>query len=230
MHELALADAISQKPTTVFGLRLLPFTIGHELLLWKMQNALATYSIRSFGELSEMEQSRALARAVLICCHRGPRWTRWWSIQCRRMNLAEEVGKFREYRAMGSMDLPTKPIPRSDTGHFHYLGAPELARLINYVSTHQKAFMVAHFDGTPLNFPFGLARILYLTHLESEGNIWVKNSHDIENEMKQAAFEQEHPENTFAMGEEAVQALAEKWNAEHPESPVPLMVKRKGQK
>lgn len=36
------------------------------------------------------------------------------------------------------------------------------------------------------------------------------------------AFEAKHPENTLAIGEEAVRKSAEKWNKEHPDTPVPI--------
>jgi len=137
--------------------------------------------------------------------------------------LNAEAERFQEYRASGSLDLPTAKMPRTAGHPYHYFGGPELARLINYVTRRHSVMIETHFEGSPLNFPLGLARMFYLVDAESDGAVWIKNAHDVEVDEQRAAYEKAHPENTLAIGEDAVQASAEKWNAEHPDYPVPLM-------
>ena len=139
-----------------------------------------------------------------------------------RLSLTEEVRKFRHYRRAGSNDLPCVAMPKTSGVPFHYFGAPELARLINYVAQSHAQLIARHFDGSPFNFPFGLARMLYTTSMECAGNVWVKNAQDEENELRLAALEATETEPGLAVGDAAVRKLAEKWNREHPDTPVPM--------
>jgi hypothetical protein len=44
----------------------------------------------------------------------------------------------------------------------------------------------------------------------------------VQDDARVVAFDKAHPESTLAVGEVAVRAAAEKWNLEHPDSPVPV--------
>lgn len=224
MHETIFADAFRPPHFTVLLRPLLDYTIGHELILWQRRNSLVTYpAAASFKELPEKEKRRALAEAVDICCQEQAKSGEKWAKKTAALDLDAEIDQFYAYLAAGSQDLPTVKMPRPHGVPFHYFGAPELARLINYV-THAHAVMIAtHFEGSPLNFPLGLARMLYLADAEAAGNVWVKNFQDVEDKKRFADFEKSNPESTLAVGEDAVQALAEKWNREHPATPAPLM-------
>ena len=223
MHDALIADAARPARVSILKLPMLDYSIGHELILWQRRNPFVTYTSSSFNELPFDDQAKALNQAVLVCCERLPQWPRWWAWGCRKLDKGAEMAKFREYREAGSLDLPVVKMPRTPGAHFHYFGSPETGVLINYVSEHHQAMIAAHFDGSPLNFPFGLARILYMTYQEGEGHVWVENYHDWQVKQRRAAYERAHPESGLAIGDEAVQVAAEKWNAEHPESPAPLM-------
>jgi len=227
MHDALFADSFRPPTFTVLGLPLLDYTIGHELLMWKHRNPVVTHTLYGFKELPVEEKARALSQAVFFCCRRAPRWGWLWTRRCVRMDLDTQIAAFYNYRACGAQDLPTVKMPRANGVPFHYFGGPELARLINYISEKHEVMTRTHFGGAPLNFPFGLAKVLYSTHLETEGAIWVENYQDIKQREQRDAFDLAHPENTLAVGDDAVQAQAEKWNREHPEAPVPLMHKAK---
>ena len=221
MHEKIFSEAFNVPPSTVFGLRLRNYAIGHELALVRQGNPVITYTEKAFDELSDAAQRVSLANAVELCCYKIPRFKFIWAVRSVRLDFSEELKKFREYRLSGSMDMPTVKQPRVQGAPFHYFGAPETARLLNYVSEHHAAMIAAHFEGSPLNFPLGLARLLYLTHLECEGSIWIENFQDVERQERKAAFDKLHPETGIAVGDEAVKESARKWNAEHPDTPVP---------
>ena len=223
MHEIAFADAARPARWVVLKLTLLDYSIGHELLLWQERNPLVTYTAESFAEIDLAEKIQALLHAVSVCertwdGNRKPiKWFRLWMWLNRHADYLAEIEKFREYRN-GNADLPTVRMPRTGGGNFHYFGAPEAARLLNYVSQFHPNVV-----SNPFDFPLGLARMLYSTHAETEGNLWVENYHDRKVKEDAMAFDQAHPENTLAVGPDEVQAAAERWNAEHPDHPVPLM-------
>lgn len=223
MHDAAFADAFRPPRFTVLLLDLMDFTIGHELVLWQRRNPLVVSSASEFDQQPWNFKIKALSQAVLVCCRRAPRLASFWGRRCANLGLDAEVQKFRDYRAAGSLDLPTAKMPRTQGHPYHYFGGPELARLINYVTRMHSVMVQTHFEGSPLNFPLGLARMLYLVDAECEGGIWIKNHLDMEADAQREAYEKSHPENTFAMGEDAVQASAKRWNAEHPDCPVPLV-------
>lgn len=222
MHETEFADAFRPKRFTVLLLPLVDYTIGHEVVLWQKRNPLVT-SPASFCIFPAEEQSRALAEAALVCSQKQPRFVARWVRKFSRLDLNDEAEKFLQYRACGSQDLPTVQMPRTPGAAFHYFGAPELARLINYVTASHGVMIAAHFDGSPLNFPMGLARMLYVAESESGGFAWVRNQQDEEREADRRRFEEANPESTFAVGDDAVQKQAEEWNAKYPGVPVPLM-------
>ena len=185
MHEQEFCSSFQPPTAKVFGVALDTFAIGHELALVRQGNPLATYGAASFAELSEPAKKLALSLALEICGNL--KFFRKWAVALRMLratgkDLENEISAFRSYRAAGSQDMPLAKMPRTNGVPFHYLGAPELARLLNYITKHHPILIQAYFKGSPLNFPLGLAQILHTTHLESEGSIWVKNHQDIERE------------------------------------------------
>jgi hypothetical protein len=228
MHDLLFAKSFNPAPAIVLRLPLETYTIGHEMALLQRDNPLVFYRAESFKELPAADQDIALRAAVLLCSKRLPRWGRLWSLWADRLFGPAEIDKFYAYREAAMADLPTTRMPRVQGVPHHYYGAPELARLLNYVTEHHSLLIQAHFKGTPLNFPLGLARMLYSTHLECEGQIWVKNHHDEEFKARHEAWKKLHPEGTIYVGDEAVQKASEQWNKDFPDCPVPLPNKPKG--
>ena len=220
MHEKIFSEAFNPVPCRVLGLKLRNYSIGHELALIKQGNPIITYAESSFNELSQAAQNLSLASAVEICCYRVPVLKIIWAIRQIGCNFKEEIKKFRVYRDSGSLDLPTTRQSRVSGLSFHYFGSPELARLINYVSEYHAIMINVHFNGSPLNFPLGVARMLYASKLECDGSIWVENFKDAELKEKQEIEEKLHPKSGVASGDEAVKESARKWNAEHPDSPI----------
>lgn len=205
----------------VLGLKLRNYAIGHELALIRQSNPIVTYTEQGFDELSVIAKSVSLANAVELCCYRKPLFKLLWGWKASKMDLLAEVAKFRRYRMSGNATMPIINQPRTKGVPFHYFGAPELARLVNYVSEHHQLLIAAHFDNSPLNFPLGLAQMLYMTYLESEGAIWVENFQDVDLRERKAKYDKAHPEAGIAVGDAAVKEARRKWNAAHPDVKVP---------
>jgi hypothetical protein len=185
MHEQDFSNSFQPPTTKIFGVRLETFAIGHELALIRQGNPLATYTESSFAELSDDAKKLALALAVEICGKLG--FLGKWKFviaefRTKPEELEAEIKRFRDYRATGSRDLPLTKMPKQHGIPFRYFGAPGLASLLNYVTAHHSLLIQSHFKGSPLNFPLGLAQILYTTHLETTGAVWVKNHQEMERE------------------------------------------------
>ena len=221
MHEREFSESFNVNPCSVLGLPLRNYAIGHELALIRQGNPIIAYSQEPFEELADAAKKASLASAVEICCYKRPVFTLIWAITTLRLDFNEELNTFREYRKSGSMEFQTVRQPRASNIPFHYFGAPELARLINYVSEHHALMIASHFDGSPLNFPLGLARMLYLTHLECEGSVWIENANDIETKERKEAYDKSHPESGLSIGDDAIKASAKAWNLKHPNAKVP---------
>jgi hypothetical protein len=221
MHDAIFAEAFRPHRFTVLGVPLLDYTLGHEIVLQRVRNPLVTGS--DLQDTPWSAKGEWLMQAVLVCCERKPRINWWWRQRCARMDIDSELDKFNAYLAANTLDFPTVKQPRVSGCPYHYFGGPEVARLVNYVSAHHRIMIETHFGGSPLNFPYGLARCLQSAQMESEGGLWIKNAHDAEAEVRKQKFDELHPENTLAIGEDAVQKAAAEWNREHPDCPVPLM-------
>lgn len=179
MHDLIFCQSFQPPEVTLLGLKLHNYTIGHEIALIRQGNPLVTYSEKSFDELPADAKRLAVVMAVNVCCKKN-RVSQWlMGIRSHNVPLNGTIATIRQYLTLGSQDLPLAKMPRTQGVPFHYFGAPELARLLNYVTGSHQKMIDAHFGGSPLNFPFGLAKMLYSAHLESEGNIWVKNQQDM---------------------------------------------------
>jgi hypothetical protein len=229
LHEVIFATAARPEKVVVLNLLMQDYSIGHELLLWHQSNPLVTYTDKGFQELAPEIQRAKLFSAALTCertwtgNQKRLRWLRTTEIFRRHLQTGDEIKKFREYRNSGSLDLPTVPQPRPagiPSAPFHYFGAPDTARLLLFINRESLHRSFGY--KTPYDFPLGLAQMLYATQAETEGGLWIENYQDQRNKARAAAFQNKHPENTLAVGTEAVQAAAEKWNIEHPDCKVPL--------
>jgi hypothetical protein len=183
MHDQDFCSSFQPDPATVFGVRLETFAIGHELALIRQGNPLVTMGEASFEELDRDARKLALAMALEICGRVG--FLRRWKVvvaiyRAKPEGLAGEIKDFRDYRSAGSRDLPLAKMPKQHGVPWRYFGAPALASLLNYVTERHELLIKTHFGGSPLNFPLGLAQILYSTHLEGAGMVWVKNAQEME--------------------------------------------------
>ncbi len=213
MHDQEFCSSFQPPSAKVFGVTLETFAIGHELALIRQGNPLATYGEISFAELSPDAKRLALAMAVEICGKLGY-FSKWiFGLKTFRINadgLAVEIQTFREYRAAGNHDLPLAKMPKQHGIPFRYFGSPGLASLLNYIVEKHSLLIKSHFKGSPLNFPLGLAQILYTTHLEATGAVWVKNKDEMEREQPPREGTPPPGQNEKVLtGEEAEKAWAE---------------------
>jgi hypothetical protein len=213
MHELEFTTSFEPPTGNVFGVVLDKYAIGHEMAMIRQGNPLATYSEASFAELDVDAKKLALAMAVEICGRVGFFSKFIFVIRLHKATddeLAVEISKFRDHLANGSRNFPLAKMPRQQGIPFRYFGAPAMASLLNYVTANHAMLIQSHFGGSPLNFPLGLAQMLYATHLETTGAVWVKNQQEMEREAPRKEGTPLPGQNEKVLvGEEAEKAFAE---------------------
>lgn len=201
MHEILFADAARPAPVVCLKLRLLPYSLGHELLLLKQRSPFLILSFAQFNALPITDQHAALIRAVMVCCNsweenkKPHRWLRLWHWGIRNTNWPLAIADFRNYLAEAHAEMPG-PDPEADdicAGVYGYspmkdlrgrqYGSPILARLFNFIAASDCA--------EPWDFSFSLANALYAARLESEGSLRVENFQELDEKTKLAEIRAE---------------------------------------
>jgi hypothetical protein len=176
MNEPGFADAARPLPVLVLRLRMLPYSIGHELLLRQSKNPLLG-SLDAFNNLPLVEQCSALILAALICSRswkemdapfkRNRLWG--WLIKWG-CNWDLEASNFLAYRVMGSTLPRVLPPDKDQDGRVP--GGDYLARLLPFVNFN--------FD-----CPLGLAHWVYFCHLEANGEGQCRIENEVEREVRE---------------------------------------------
>lgn len=175
MHEPLLSQAAAAAPTVCLGLLLEPYSIGHEVLLFRNESPFIS------GEREP--ELKDIITAVVICAHT---WTQtqtmhrdwllafkvWlWRRRLRQIDLPFEISRFRHYMATGSLEFPESEIPNTDRGPAPRMpGAPFLLRLQHWlmVTLHLK-------EPAAWDYPLGLAIMRWQAHWEERGGFAIYN-------------------------------------------------------
>ena len=107
MHEIDFANAASPTPAVVLHLPLKPYSIGHEIELWRQEHPLLTKSRQDFDALPSLKQREWLIRAVDFCSQDHDEWLasehllqsrpHWWGVWGRK---AKMEATWNEWRAI----------------------------------------------------------------------------------------------------------------------------------
>lgn len=177
MSDQAFAAAARPTPQNVLRLDLLPYSIGHELLLQRAENPLLG-SEDDFKKLPLANQVAAVMRAVLVCSrtwsqnHRADRWVRFWGWRIRNADFPRAIAQFRAYRNEGRLwPRFTDPEWTSDKEPGRSLGSPFMASLLHYC--------IGRFQH-PFDQPLGFTQFLYFAQSEQEGNCKIENTEERE--------------------------------------------------
>lgn len=190
MHEAALARAAAPAQAVVLGMLLRPLSLGHVLYFHREE----IHKEISSGKLS----ANHLSTAVLICCQS---WDQLKSMRSdwllslklwiwkRRTARAEfkhsksvgavgsyfrsEAEKFLSYVAEGSIDLPLSDTPRADVAKGRPMGSPFILSVHSWIVEHLRLTESQAWD-----YPYGLGRMRFACHAESQGHIDIYNEAD----------------------------------------------------
>jgi hypothetical protein len=183
MHDLAFADAAAEvRLPIILRLQMLPYSIGHELILLNQRNALL---FDNFNALDFEQHRKAIIRAALVCYRTWKQNAQrernlWlWGKLIRKSNWAAEIAEFRIYRNAGSAGPPgptqeayeiAAMIQGEEPGR--EFGGSNLARLMAYSC---RVFSGLGYE-TPYDVPLGFLNHVYLSELEVIGNARIENA------------------------------------------------------
>jgi hypothetical protein len=182
MHEGLLAQAALPAPTVCLGLLLRPYSLGHELLLFRNESPFVTRARPS--------QLEDLIAAAMICFQtweenqrmyqdRLLRFKTWlWRRRISKMAWQLDLAAFNAYRADGCLEFPLSEIGRPDRGPSPRTpGAPFILRLQQWLMRTLNLTEPAAWD-----YPLGLATMRWECHWEQEGGLdiynWSESEHD----------------------------------------------------
>lgn len=177
MHESALSRAALPAPTVCLGMLLHPYSLGHELWLIRESNATLRGSIdglpgavlicsQTWDELKAMRSDHLLGLKLKL-------WN--WRTRRAKLNLADELTKFLEYRTEGLLEFPISQVARADRGNARMPGTPFILRLQQWLMLTLRLTEAQAWD-----YPVGLSKLRWAAHWEQEGGLDVYNAHEAE--------------------------------------------------
>lgn len=185
MHEQILAQAALPEPPRIFRVQLRPYSLGHELHLYRRNSP---YLMKSGAEFMQMSRGQRLAmtmQAVSVCSRtfqqnqKPARGWGWWRQVAQWMDLDAAIGAVWDYLRAGRMELESS-LPDSTTPGMvvRYLGTPPLLRLYQEVCDTMPHREIAMYGRTAWDYPLGLAKMLQQARDETAGRIQVFNFKD----------------------------------------------------
>jgi hypothetical protein len=205
MQDIGFADGVkgggvaqcrALRPARVLGIDLADYSVGHELMLLELRNALVFLDERDFAALSFSEQAVTVMEAAWVCSNswmenhsrRGWRWHWLW---CRRLrwtkpDWALAVAEFRNYRREGStvpVIVPSESIMHRKSEGGRALGSPLLAGVLRI------GFELLG-PARGYDLPLGMGQWLYFERAERDGGLQVANG----TELQGMAEERQHRE------------------------------------
>lgn len=187
MNQFAFADAVRPAPCRILRLPMLPYSVGHELLLQAERNPFAA-SPEKVHALSLEARCLALLKAVLICSRpyadygRKHRWLKLWTRLLSDEDYFVGGEVFQHYRALGCTfpKLADTEIDERINGkqEGRKRGADITAGMVNFLSTRCQSLGFK----TVFEVPYGLGLHLYFTDMEAEGALHIEN--DMERQAK----------------------------------------------
>ena len=194
MHEAALFRAAQPVPTVVLGMLLRPLSLGHilfyvqsgitddiaagKLTAQKLTEAVM-FGSQSWDESAGLLSDHLLGLKLWIWRKRVERAARRHEKLRRRHSdlrpyFEVEAAKFAGWLQAGCEELPVSDTPRADKGSPARLpGSPFLLRIQQWLMTTLRLT-----ESQAWNYPFGLAKMRWACHWESEGGIDIRNEND----------------------------------------------------
>ena len=191
MHDLAFAHAARPMGAEVMGCPLLPYSLGHELILIQRQNPFILLSRDAFESLPMAAQLAAVTEIALVCSrdwrgnHRKLRFWHRQPIPHHHVNWIKEIATAQLYldaarRLPATVTKEVDHICAKKAGYTPIsempgrpLGSSLLSQLVNFC--YERPAMI---DGTMFvwDMPFALTAHLYFAHLEAGGSLRIENA------------------------------------------------------
>lgn len=191
MSDTAFAEAARPRPRVILRLPLMPYSLGHEIILQSQENLILAPE-GYFNKYAPEIQCSALIKAVLVCSRtwqqnsKPDKWLNLWGWTIRNQNFPLAIADFRNYRTEGSSFPKIKPAEDANEGRT--LGASFLSRLTDYASSR--------FGSDCFDQPLGMLQWMYFAEAEQNGSCRIENERERqireEIEAAQAEYARKH--------------------------------------
>lgn len=184
MHEAALSQAAMPQTPSLFRVKLRPYSIGHELHLFRRSSPLLT---KPYSELAAMPRTELLPRlmqAVEVCSRdyvdnfNTPRNWGLWRSYCEWCNLAKALDTLWAYLQEAHQAFKAE-LPDGEGYTTRFIGAPEILRLYQFVCNNVPDYEIRFYSTgkrlTAWDFPFSLASMMKQAADEAAGNLSIWN-------------------------------------------------------
>jgi hypothetical protein len=185
MHEAELALAVLPEPPRLFRLKLLPYSIGHELHLYRRASPFFSLKQAEFDAMPYGRRFAATMQAVHVC-HQGfeancrpMRGWRLWAWLAKFCDLKKTTDAIRQHiwQAHGGYQAELPSYSGEQTGRIRILGAPEMHRMFLLVcDTLPDRELRLYGQGrrlTAWDYPLVLAHMHWQARAELDGRLKV---------------------------------------------------------
>lgn len=182
MHEAALALAAIPEYTRILRLPLKPYSLGHELALFRRNNPFVTHSPQDFKTLSDPKKKAALTEAVLVCSRSWKenlhppaiKNQRIWNFIISWCDLNRAIADFENYKSAAHAEFKAE-LPSNSGCGIRFIGAPQSIRLYQFIIKTVPAYEILQYGKSVWDYPYGLALMMMQTQAEDEGNLEIYN-------------------------------------------------------
>ena len=184
MHEPQLSIAAMPQPPKLFGVQLLPYSLGHELHLYRRASPFFEKEYNEFAALPRSVKLPAAMQAIEVCSRdyagnlRPPENWWLWSKMCDWFNLDKTVESLWRHiqEAHGGFEAD---LPSTEGMTTRMIGAPHVLRLYQFaldrVPKHELQFYSNAKRPTAWDFPFSLVTMMAQADAEQKGELSIFN-------------------------------------------------------
>lgn len=191
MHEPQLSLAVLPEPPVIYRVQLRPYTLGHELHLWRRANPYVTKSYAEFEQLPGNVQHAATLQAVNVCsrtyaqsCAGSGRWWKLWNFVSGFYSIAKATAAMWHHIDQGHSRFKAELPTTEYSGPPRFIGAPQILRLyqsiLDNIPESERAFYTSHSSHrshkspfTAWDFPMALAIMLDQARAEDRGALCI---------------------------------------------------------
>ncbi len=193
MHESELALAVLPEPPRLFRLKLKPYSIGHELHLYRRSSPFFALKKSEFDAMPYGRRLAATMQAVHVChqgfeanCRPSKGWSLWGKL-ARFCDLKQTATEMREYiwQAHGGFQSELPSYDGNTAARTRILGAPMYLFICDTLPEREIALYQQGKRLTAWDYPLLLAHMHWQCRAELDGrlNVFSRADQSIEDEI-----------------------------------------------
>jgi hypothetical protein len=187
MHEAMLSQAALPQTPRIFRVKLLPYTLGHELHLHRRQSPFVTMKWDEIGRLTRGEKLASTMQAVEVCSRdfrsncTPPRFWGLWRRMAEWCDLDLATRELWNYLQAAGVAFDAE-LPDIEGYKSRFIGAPEVLRMYRFVCDRVPEREIAFYSTarpiTAWDFPYALATLMKQSDAEDAGQLSIYSIKD----------------------------------------------------